>query len=627
MERLKNYYQSNGLYYLARKIKLKTSPIKKLHSIDIYKTYINNNFLFSKQSTNISLNNSLIENYWQELSHRKLMTFNYYNIPKKYILRFYIKAQESQIIENFIKENDMEIFSKNLIHYVKYHHFIERKMLNKPSNIRLNNFIIKNAEKIDPACLIIFFNSHLFNLDTYCDTLMDIILKKLEFIKLKNFNNNNNIFSNHLNSNIKDNALLFGLINIINLGYKINILWEFFELIITNRLEHLELPEIISICIFILENNYQNENLLNFLSNKIAYICSLKNISLDNNGYQITFNNLNIMKILLDLNRLSFDSNTEIILDELFFKFIEDEVDLLEEEIIKIENNNSNNNTNNTIDNNENKNNNKNNTKLISDLNKLKIKLIENNFFSNLSIIISKKNHKALDLEEILNLMDNKIHDINYFKKLFVKRNPFNILILLKILAKDLSLLKEIQLDNFKRIIDLSIDSIIFIEKRFSKKIFFLVNMSIIRDCFLISKNLKDDQKKIFLNLIKISFRISMIDYIYIKGQICSYLEKSNSNLNNNFEAQKNENNFFVIDENELFELKNTFLISSMQIFELFTNDKMNKDYIKFIDIIKNDIKLFREKEFITKKDLRNFFNCVKNYSHNVEDFKENCLI
>ena len=57
----------------------------------------------------------------------------------------------------------------------------------------------------------------------------------------------------------------------------------------------------------------------------------------------------------------------------------------------------------------------------------------ENNFFSNLSLIISKKNHKALDIEELLKITNNEIHDLNYFQRFLTKKNPFNILILLKI--------------------------------------------------------------------------------------------------------------------------------------------------------------------------------------------------
>jgi hypothetical protein len=643
MERLKNYYQSNGLYYLARKIKLKIRPIKKLQSIDIYKTYISNNFLFSKNSTNFPINNSLLDNYWTELTHRKLTLFNFYNIPRKIILRITIKAQEFEVVENLIKEKDMEIFSKNLTHFIKYHHYIERKMINKSSNYKLNIYIMKNAENIDLACLIMFFNSYLININSH-EKLIQIIVNKLEAIQHKNKSNynNNNLyqFSGHLNSNIKDNALLFAIINIINVGYNNSIFWEVFSSIIYNRVEHLQLPEIISICIFILENRYQNENLLNFLSNKIAYICSLRHISLDNNGYQITFNNLNIMKILLDLNRLSFDSNTEITLDELFFKFIEDEVKLLEDEIYQIENNtynynNSNyeslkNNSNiNNNDNNNNNNINSNRNKFIMDLNKLKIKLIENNFFSNLSYVISKKNHKALDMEEIIKLMDNKIHDLNYFKKLFAKKNPSNVLIILKILAKDFSLLKEIQLENLKTITDLTIDTIIFMNNNFSKKISFLVNMSIIRDCFLILKNLNFEQKKVFLKLIKICFRSSIVDYMEIKGDIYSYLEqkKSNSDFGSDSDLNKKEFDVSAEEEFEVSELKNTFLVASIQIFEFFYYDKMNKDYIKYIDMVKNDIKFFREKELFTKKDLKKFLQFVKNYSSNVEDFKEKCLI
>jgi len=107
MEKLKNYYHSFGLYYLTRKIKLNILPIKKLKSIDIYKTYIENNFLFNKYSSNIPINKFLKENYWTELSHRKIIENNKFYFHKRYLLRIKIKTQEFKVIENLLKEKDM----------------------------------------------------------------------------------------------------------------------------------------------------------------------------------------------------------------------------------------------------------------------------------------------------------------------------------------------------------------------------------------------------------------------------------------------------------------------------------------------------------------------------------------
>ncbi len=260
--------------------------------------------------------------------------------------------------------------------------------------------------------------------------------------------------------------------------------------------------------------------ILKSLSIRIVQICNSKNFSLDVDSYQLIFNNLSLFKILLDYNKLSFDNHTESIIEDIFYNY--NEICNLENYLEKSTNDNSliNNSVNEKSVNKSNgKNLNKNNSKINSALKNNKkiiddpslvpeqnfhnstlinyhMLILENTFYSNLNLVLSKNNYNVDEIETIFSNFNNEIHDFNYFRRLSLKKNPFDVFLLIKIISKNSHLGKKIKNELLQKIIDKAINCFFNLENNINNKIFFILNISLAKDIAVMLKILNSEDEK-----------------------------------------------------------------------------------------------------------------------------------
>lgn len=632
MEKIRRFYKTDGLFYTMHRLKSISYLGKKLKKIDIYRHYVSTNF-----NKSISTFNNLIEHN-HNLEMKKNLT-NFYDIISRIKLNLLLRLNESDIVNAIFNQKQTDILNKNLIHLCKYSHILEKKFVDRKMRKTFNNFILQAAPKLDLITLMTIFSSNFFDQKNYGNDLLLIIEEKLEALKAQN----KSTADRYLDNNIKDNSIIFCLIDIINNCIMNELVWEFFTSVIERRIVHLNLAEAITCTIFFLENRIIDSYILNALSMRIVQICNSNNIYLDFKSYEIIFQNLPLLKILLDFNKLSFDYNTEMIIEELFCKFLHLNQKELDSESSLNDNSESeinlNNNFNNSTDANNNKRskgkkgvNTKNkdnkiennfqiqeiNEEAEKNLKKFHYINLQNSFFSNTSIILSKRDYTEKDIEFFLSNFCNEIYDEHYFKRLNLKKNPYDLFLMIKLIAKNPDLVKAMQENLLSKVIDKAINCFFTLEKQLQNRLFFMLNISLSKDCIFILKNLNsadnsiDIKKKNILNkMIKIIYKKFTELYFQIKEILFLKLDESVKNLEEEIDKE---------------EMKNYFTTIAMQFFEMFSLDKENEKYIYYKDLVMEDLKNLVSMDIYNKKDLKQFVTMLKKDNLICDDFKNNLI-
>jgi len=625
MERLKKFYRADGMFFIFHKLKSSFKLSKKINKMVIYKHYISSNFLKSLPKFNILLE----ENHNIEIN-RKLTDF--YSFIQRIKLNLLLRVNESDIINNVLNEKDYDLLNRYLITLSKYYHSMEKDILDRKMKKILNKFIHEMSPNLDLITLMYIFSSTFFDKKKYGMELLLLIEEKLFDLRSKN----KNVIDKYIETYIKDNTLIFCLIDIINDSELQDILFEFFISILEKRIFHLNLAEAIACTIFLLEHRFTESYMLQTLSLRIVQICNSKNLSLDIKSYELVFDRLSLLKILLDFHKLSFDYHTETLLDDIFNKFLNSNLENIENirninincklSDNEMENSKSkkrymnkkqklnNYSFNYNIDNKSEMNDFKNEDINENGILDIQSEILEKTFFSNSSIILTKKTYNEDEIETLVGKIYNKTQDINFLKRLMLKINPYDLFLLIKLLGKNSYLIKNLKNEIFQRIIDLAIDVYFSLECTLHNRLFFLLNISLIKDCIFIMKNLdkEDDFKKSYLNkLIKISYKQMIMNYNEITN-ILLFLSK---------DVDKD-----LIHEIEKEELKYYFTTITLQIFENFSLEKQNQKYTYFKDIVIEDMKNLVSMEIFNKKDLKSFVNSLKKDNLICEEFKENII-
>ncbi len=631
MERFKKYYKSDGFLFLYHKIKYYFNFTNRLKVINIYQNYVPLTNI--KQATKF---HSLIEENYKIDSSRKIV--DPYNIIERFKLNLLNRVNESELINCTLAETNYEIINKNIVTLCKYFHSANKNFCDRKLRKILNNFIRDISPNLDLITLIYIFSANFFNQNKYGDNLIILIEEKLIALRTEN----KIVIDKYLDTNIKDNSIIYYLIHVLSNSFAQDVIFEFFISILERRIIYLNLTEAITCSIFLLENRLMESYILKSLSIRIVQICNSKNFSLDVDSYQLIFNNLSLFKILLDYNKLSFDNHTESIIEDIFYNY--NEICNLENYLEKSTNDNSliNNSVNEKSVNKSNgKNLNKNNSKINSALKNNKkiiddpslvpeqnfhnstlinyhMLILENTFYSNLNLVLSKNNYNVDEIETIFSNFNNEIHDFNYFRRLSLKKNPFDVFLLIKIISKNSHLGKKIKNELLQKIIDKAINCFFNLENNINNKIFFILNISLAKDIAVMLKILNSEDEKDGIckinslhKILKISYRKMILYYEEIRNFLLIDFEKENPEISETVDKE---------------EMKHYFITLALQFFELFSMEKKNEKYIYYKDKIMEDIKNLVSLEVFNKKDLRLFVSLLKKDYLICEEFKNNII-
>ena len=555
MEKLNNYYRSGGFYFTFRKLKNFFSLTKKTKDINLYPIYIPTHS-FSKTVGN--LHNLLEENHNLNTTRK---TYKFYNFLKKTQIHVLLRVNQSNILNLISQESDWETLNKNILLFSKFQHNQNSYLLDKKLEKTFNKYIIEISPNLDLMTLLALMTANFIDFDLYMANILPLIdVKLFDMSKDKRYN-----FEKFLDS-IKDNSIIFYIINILTNSATNDLLWDLFFFSLDRRINYLNFGEIIICSVFLLENRMNESPALNALSYRIVQICNGKNISLDFKSYELLCNNLSVFKILLDFNKLSFDNLTENIIEDLFYKYLENT--------------------------------------LLNDFEK-DFERLEKIHLSTSSIILSKRDYTLEDIDFIFGNLNNEIHDINYFKRLRIKKNPFDIFLLVKLLGKNSLLLMNLRTDQFQKIMERTIDCFCKLEGKSQNKIFFMLQISLIKDCFTISKNVGKDIIKVesVKKLIDICYRKMVKSYCEIKDYIYKMIKE--------------------IEETDKIELKYLIINLMIQFLEFFSAEKENDKYIFYKDMVIEDMKQFVNFNFYTKKDVKHIISLVKKDNMICEEIKE----
>jgi hypothetical protein len=537
------------------------------------------------------------------------------------------------MLNAILNEKEIDILNRYIIMLCKYFLTLEKNFIDKKMRNTFKNLIIQISADLDVITLIYILSSKLFNQKNNGNDLLALIEEKLMSLKAQNKTS----VDRYLDANIKDNSIIFSLMNIISNSIMQELIWEFLISVMERRLFLLNLAEAITCSIFLLENRLVDSYILKSLSLRIVQICTSKNVSLDVKAYQIIFDNLSLLKILLDFNKLSFDNHTETTIEDLFSNYLE--INRLDYELKGAENDTDFNIINNNKPSNDNKkgkaknalNNNSNKGEYNSSMqeqgeNKDKVLMkfqyqnLENSFYSNTSIILSKRDYTSDEIEFIFCNFNNEIHDSHYFKRFNLKKNPHDLLLIIKLLAKNSNLVKTIQNEMLSKIVDKAIKCFFSLEFSLHNRLFFMLNVSLSKDCIVIMKSLiaeenssssNSNKKNILNKLIKISYKKLTKYYFEIREILFVDLKEVKKDL---------------IDDLDQEEMKNYFTTIALQFFEMFSLEKQNEKYVYFKDLIIEDLKNLVSIEVYNKNDLKQFVTLMKKDNLICEDVKNNFI-
>lgn len=611
---IKHFYRTDGIFYLKKKLNYLLSFPKKTKEVNIHPCYIAN----LASSTNIPKNtflkfhNLVDEKYAVEMT-RKIT--NSSSFIQRFKLSLYLRVNESDLINELLSEKDLDILNKNLVLLCKYLHALDKGIVDKRLRKAFNAFLSQTHQSLDPITLIYIVSSHFFDQKKYGNDFFLSIEEKLLALKAEKRHN----IDRYIDANLKDNSIIFCLINIIAKNPIQDIFWEFFLVLLEKRILFLNLAETLLCTNFLLENRLVKSQLLKVLSLRLVQLCSTKTLNMDYNSYEVVFNNLNLLKILLDLNKLSFESYTEYTLEELFV-CLQDSSSLNPVFLPNASSTKGNGQSDIKINSKKDKNKKKaknpqsqlqpqeevepGEINIDSQIfNSYHQQTIEKTFLSNTSIILSRNDYQSEDIEYMFKNISNAIYDENYFNRFFIKKNPFDLFLLIKILAKNTQLLNELKADIYKKIIKRTIYCYFSLEHSLQNRLFLSLNMSLLDDMISILKNLVKSEepkclkKKYSDNLIKICFSNIIKNYLDITALL--FLHKEN-----NAKADMNEN--------DLEDFKYYLTSLSLQIFGISSLEKDNKKYSFYKDMVITDIKKLIELNFYNKKDIKHFSSCLK---------------
>jgi len=642
MERLKNFYKFDGFFYTIQKLKSLLNITSKLKKIDVYQHYISYNF--AKSATNFSI--LVEENHNLELN-RKL--FNFRNFFSRFKLNLLLRLNESEILNGILNEKEIDVINKNLIILCKYLHTLEKNLIDKKMRRILNKFIVELSPKLDVITLMHIFSSKFFNQKKYGDNMLTLIEEKLLTLKAQN----KNTVDRYLDTNIKDNSIIFCLINIISNSFMQELIWEFLVSVLERRIFNLNLAEAVTCTIFLLENRLVESYILKSLSIRIVHICNSKNISIDFKAYQIIFDKLPLLKIMLDFNKLSFDNQTEMIIEDLFCKYLQ--INQPEQQLNSEINDVINNNNKASVSRNHNNNkkqkpkgafNNNNSNNAVTEQSQDKstgivllethYQNLEKSFYSNSSIILSKCDYTHDEIELILANFNNELHDSHYFKRFNLKKNPYDLFLLVKLLAKNSEIFKTIKSELLVKIVNKAINCFFSIENHLHNRLFFVMNISLAKDCLVLMRNLNTnnaassfsnnntsgensnsesasvlDKKNILEKLVKISYKKITKNYFELRQFLFKDKKEVNKDLDEDMDKE---------------ELKYYFTTIALHFFEMFSLEKENRKYVYFKDMIIEDLKNLESMEVYNKNDLKNFVSLLKKDNMICEEFKNNII-